>query len=89
MVGAYRYSRTTGIGFKYAEFSSTRVREDLKENHGREISRSLVQDIAAVVAAVALVKEGDWSYRLPKLESPPTTVAIGLDGACLLLGEDG
>ena len=39
---ASAYSRTTGIGFKYAEFSSTRVREDLKENHGREISRSLV-----------------------------------------------
>jgi hypothetical protein len=77
------------VSHKYAEFSSTRVREDLKGNHGREISRCLVQDIADAVAAVALVKEEDWSYRLPKLESPPTTVAIGLDGTCLLLCEDG
>src|SRR4051794_33227669 len=44
------------VSHKYAEFSSTRVQEDLEQNHGRDVSRCLVQDIADAVAAVALVK---------------------------------
>lgn len=44
---------------KYAEFSPTRVRGGLKENHGREISRCLVHDIADAVAAAL----EPWSRR--------------------------
>src|SRR4051794_5380903 len=36
-----------------------------------------------------MAKEEDWSYTLPKFEVPPATVAISLDGTCMLLGEDG
>src|SRR5262249_3024447 len=74
---------------KYAEFSSPRVQVDLRENHGREVSRCLIQDLADAVAAAAMVKEEDWSYALPKFDSPPATVAISLDGTCTLMGEDG
>ncbi len=77
------------ISHKYAEFSSPRVQIDLKENHGRAVSRCLIQDVADAVAAAALAKEEDWSYTPPKFEEPTTTVAIGLDGTCLLMGEDG
>src|SRR5512135_1656670 len=77
------------ISHKYAEFSSPRVQIDLKENHGRALSRCLIQDVADAVAAAALAKEEDWSYTLPKFEEPPATVAISLDGTCLLMGEDG
>jgi len=77
------------ISHKYAEFSSPRVQIDLQENHGRVVSRCLIQDIADVVAAAALAKEEDWSYTLPKFEAPPATVAISLDGTCTLMGEDG
>src|SRR5262249_29940259 len=42
------------VSHKYAEFSSPRVQVDLGENHGREVSRCLIQDIAAPVAATAL-----------------------------------
>src|SRR5512135_1313035 len=77
------------VAHKYAEFSSTRVQEDLSENHGRSLSRCLIRDIAEAVAAVAQVKEEDWSYSLPKFERPPASVAIGLDGTCLLMCEDG
>jgi hypothetical protein len=77
------------LSHKYAEFSSPRARIDLEENHGRVVSRCLIQDVADAVAAAALAKEEDWSYALPKFESPPASVAISLDGTCTLMREDG
>ncbi len=77
------------LSHKYAQFSSPRAQVDLQENHGRAVSRCLIQDVADAVAAAALAKEEDWSYTLPKFEEPPATVAISLDGTCLLMGEDG
>jgi hypothetical protein len=77
------------VSSKYAEFGSARVQRDLRDNHGRTISRCLVQDVADAVAAVALVKEEVWSYHLPKMEMPPATVALSLDGTCTLMCEDG
>jgi hypothetical protein len=82
-----RFAKT--LSHKYAEFSSTRARIDLEENHGRVVSRCLIQDVADAVAAAALAKEEDWSYTLPKFESPPAAVAISLDGTCALMCEDG
>src|SRR5215831_16052527 len=77
------------ISHKYAEFSSPRVQVDLAENHGRSVSRCLIQDVADAVAAAVLAKEEDWGYALPRFEEPPTTVAVSLDGTCLLMSEDG
>src|SRR5436305_8582884 len=77
------------LSHKYAEFSSPRAQVDLEENHGRAVSRCLIQDVADAVAAAAMAKEEDWSYALPKFEVPPVTVAISLDGTCSLMGQDG
>jgi hypothetical protein len=77
------------LSHKYAEFSSPRVQVDLAENHGRAVSRCLIQDVADAAAAAAMAKEEDWSYALPKFGVPPATVAISLDGTCMLMGEDG
>ena len=63
--------------------------EDLAENHGREVAKAFVQDVADAVAAVALAKEEDWEYELPELEEPVATVTVGLDGTCMLMCEDG
>jgi hypothetical protein len=82
-----RFARV--ISHKYAEFSSPRVQVDLEENHGRTVSRCLIQDVADAVAAVAMAKEEDWSYTLPRFETPPAPVAISLDGTCMLMGETG
>jgi hypothetical protein len=79
----------TVVSHKYAEFSSPRVQVDLQENHGRDVSRCLIQDVADAVAAAAMAKEEDWSYALPKFDEPPATAAISLDGTCTLMGEDG
>lgn len=77
------------ISHKYAEFGATRVCEDLAECHGRKIAKSFVQNLADTVAAVALLKEEDWSYATPKLDEPVRTIGIGLDGTCMLMCEDG
>ena len=77
------------VSSKYAEFGSARVRHDLRDNHGRVVSRCLVQDIADAVAAVALAKEEAWGYHLPRMETVPATVAFSLDGTCALMCEDG
>jgi hypothetical protein len=77
------------VSHKYAEFGSARVIEDLRENHGRAVARSFVQNVADAVAAVALAKEEDWGYTLPRLEEPISTIAIGMDGTCPLMCEDG
>src|SRR5262249_12335703 len=41
------------------------------------------------VASVALAKQEDGSSHGPKLEAPPVTVALSLDGTCTLRGADG
>jgi len=77
------------LSHKDAEFSSPRAQIDLKENHGRSVSRCLIQDVADAVAAAVLAKEEDGRYTLPKFDKPPSTVTVSLDGTCLLMGEDG
>ncbi len=74
------------VASQYAELGSARVRRDLRDNHGREVSRCLVQDIADAVAAVALAKEEDWSYHLPRMETGAGDGGISaLDGTCSAL----
>jgi hypothetical protein len=48
-----------------------------------------VQNIADAVAAVAMAKDEGWEYALPRLEGSVATVAIGMDGTCLLMCEGG
>jgi hypothetical protein len=77
------------VSHKYAEFGSARVINDLAENHGRSVARCFVQDVTDAVATVALARQEDWEYALPKLQETPPTIAIGMDGTCLLMCEDG
>ena len=74
---------------KDAECGAARVRRDLQDNHGRTVSKCLIQDHTDAVAAVALAQEESWTYRLPRWDVPPATVGVGLDGSCLHLSEDG
>jgi hypothetical protein len=77
------------VAHKYAEFGAGRVLSDLAENHGRQVTKAFVQDVADVVASVALAKEEAWEYALPAFEEPVATITVGLDGTCLLMCEDG
>ena len=77
------------VSHKYAEFGSARVIKDLAENHGRVVARCFVQDVTDAVATVALAKQEDWEYALPKLAETPPAITIGMDGTCLLMCEGG
>src|SRR4028119_1647601 len=77
------------LSHKYAEGSAVRVLEDLKLNHNRAIAKAYVQNVAEAVAAVAMVKEEQWSYQVPELQADVITIGIGIDGTCLLMCQDG
>lgn len=77
------------LSSKYAEFGSGRVIKDLEENHGRQVARSFVQNVCEVIGTVATVKEEDWEYELPEMGKDIKSITVGLDGACMLMAEDG
>jgi hypothetical protein len=77
------------LSSKYSEFGSSRVIEDLEGNHQRKVARSFVQNICDAIGAVAFAKEEEWKYDLPKLEKVIDTVAVGLDGTCMHVAENG
>lgn len=76
------------ISHKYAEMSGPRVVSDLKENHGRQVTRSFVQNVAEMVGSIALSQAESWHYQTPKPAAAITTVSIGMDGTCMLMCED-
>ncbi len=73
------------VSHKLAQTSALQVRADLQENHGRPISKLLVQALGAFVGAIVEAKEESWSYAMPKLATPIATVGIGIDGTCVML----
>jgi hypothetical protein len=77
------------VAHKFANVASTTVQQDLADNHARECARSTLQSLAEAVGSVAQVKEESWHYELPVLERPVASVAIGMDGTCLFLCQDG
>jgi hypothetical protein len=77
------------ISHKYGEGPAARVVRDLMSNHGRPVAESFVQDTAAAVAAVVQIKEESWHYATPALPDPISTIAVGVDGTCMLVVDDG
>jgi hypothetical protein len=78
------------VSSKYALNNATKVQSDLAECHHRNISRCFIQNISNFVADQARIKEDIWEYTSGE---PPAhevaSIAIGLDGACLLFCEEG
>src|SRR5436309_2488326 len=50
------------VSSKYADGAGGRVVEDLAENHGRQVTVCLVQDLADAVGSVVAAKEESWHY---------------------------
>ncbi len=74
---------------KYAEFGAPRVVSDLSENHGRKVAQSFVRNICDAVGGVAQAKEEDWRYATPKLDEAVASIAVGMDGTCMLMRHGG
>ena len=80
---------TKWVTAKYAQMGSSQVLSDLKESHGRKISRPYLKHLCDAVGSVALAKEELWDYELPVMPKPLGSVGVGIDGTCMLLVEDG
>jgi hypothetical protein len=77
------------VSHKVAHNPITVVQQDLEQNHGRHLSRTFIHEISEAVGAIAQAKEEDWRYETPHMDCAIANVAIGMDGACMLLCEDG
>lgn len=77
------------VSYKYAETGADAVVEDLWECHHRKISNRYVKSLGDTVGVYAVAKEETWNYALPTFERPCASIAIGVDGTCMLLQEDG
>jgi hypothetical protein len=77
------------VSSKLAYGSARDVQRDLGENHGRSVAVSYIQNVSEAVASIIEAKEESWNYVPPKLDVDVHSVAIGLDGTCMLLCETG
>lgn len=77
------------ISHKYAKESAKSVAEDLSNNHGRHVARSFLQNVVEVIGSIAEATEEEWMYATPEQKEPVATVAISLDGTCVLMRKDG
>lgn len=77
------------VSHKYSRNSVDEVKTDLEGNHGRSLSREYIQSIAEMIGTVAIAKEESWDYSMPLLDTPVSTISIGMDGTTMLMREDG
>ena len=77
------------IAHKYANMNAPAVCQDLEDNHHRKIAHSYLQDVSDWVGGIAEAKEELWEYGIPSLNEAVTTVVVSLDGAYLLMRDEG
>jgi hypothetical protein len=77
------------LSHKYSQGNVRAVCRDLKENHNRSIAKATVQNIADWVGSIACAQEEHWEYELPVIDTPITTLVFSLDGAYLLMANEG
>lgn len=77
------------ISHKYSNMNAPSVCADLRENHHRKISHSYLQEVSNWVGGIAQAKEEQWKYDNPKLEKAIKSIVISLDGAYMLMRNDG
>ena len=77
------------VSHKYVHMNAQAVCHDFEANHNRKITKSYVQNMADWVGGIAQAREEDWTYTLPELEDAVSTIVFSLDGAYILMQEDG
>ena len=78
------------VSFKYIHTPAKTVKEDLKNNHNRDISQSYIQTLSQQVSNLLLKQEESFEYKIPKIKDNSDdikTISIGLDGTCMPMGE--
>ncbi len=73
------------ISSKIAYGSAREVEKDLLDNHGRRVALSYIQRLSEAVGSIVQAKEESETYEVPEMDHAITTVAVGLDGTCMLI----
>jgi hypothetical protein len=76
------------VSSKYSESGATHVQKDLEANHGRHLSRQYIQSLSQSIGSLIAEKK-NWSYDIDVSATHVKTISISLDGACMLLCNDG
>lgn len=76
-------------GSKSSRSAVRDVQRDFEESRGINVPVSLLQRLTAEVADIAHDKEEKWSYGIPELKAAVKTIAISLDGTCMLMCSGG
>ncbi|MCK5355570.1 MAG: ISKra4 family transposase [Methyloprofundus sp.] len=77
------------LSHKYSQGNANSVCTDLKDNHNRIIAKSTVQNVTDWVGSIATAQEEKWEYELPELDEPVSTIVFSLDGAYVLMANEG
>jgi len=76
------------VSSKYAESGATHVQKDLEANHGRHLSKQYIQSLSQSIGNLIAEKK-NWNYDIDISVDHVKTVSFSLDGACMLLCNDG
>lgn len=77
------------LSHKYSQGNAKSVCTDLKDNHNRSIAKSTVQNVTDWVGSIACAQEEIWEYEPPELNQPIRTIVFSLDGAYILMANEG
>ena len=77
------------LSHKYSQNNAQAVCQDLTENHNRKVSQSFVQNVVDWVGSIASAKEDQWEYELPPIDDAVSSIVFSMDGAHVLLQEEG
>jgi hypothetical protein len=76
------------VSSKYSESGATHVQKDLKSNHGRHLSKQYIQSLSQSIGSLIAEKK-NWNYDIEVSDEHVYSIGISLDGACMLLCNDG
>jgi hypothetical protein len=77
------------LSSKYANMSAPDAIQDLQGNHNRKERLAYLQKVADTVGNIAEEKNDLWSYNLPDFKESVHSIGISMDGAMLLMKDDG
>ena len=77
------------VAHKYVHMNAQAVRHDFQANHNRTLTKSYIQNMADWVGGIAQSREEEWTYTLPELDAAVSTIVFSLDGAYILMQEEG
>jgi hypothetical protein len=76
------------VSSKYSESGATHVQKDLESNHGRHLSKQYIQSLSQSIGSLIAEKK-NWSYAIEVAGDHVYSIGISIDGACMLLCNDG